>query len=235
MLRKNLVFSNWVSFHKNTEFKARAAIYHFERLLQAYNQYIETQPFPEAQTILNVDHPLKEAVFFEFLATVTNLVSCFDSVLQEINCAYRLNLSPTFQRGQRYVKLSNIIKALEKKFTNHDLLNELNKLRQTGTDENDWFSFLRRIRNTGIHADIYSNSYETRDLTETFKRLQDVSQDASKKISLDDIKSAIKRDIVIRVDNKDYFMFRLVEFLKERMLSFIGNLHGIMIIAQNIG
>lgn len=229
IVSKDLVFSGWMSFHINTEFKARAAIYHFERLFQTYEEYLRVQPFSEDQSVMNLQHPLKEVIFFEFLATITNLSSCFESTLQEINSAYKLKLSATIQRGQKHVNRANVLQELKKRFSQHEIVEKLSKLCEEGTEENEWFTFLREMRNTAIHSDIYTRAYETRNVPETFRRFGELAQETNKKLTVEDVKKTIKRDIVITVNGQDYFMFGIVKLLRDKMLDYVRNLHEIMI------
>jgi hypothetical protein len=235
ILKKTLTFSNWLPFHENTQFKARAAIYHFERLKQIYEDYLKHQPIPDGQSAFNLEHPLKQIVFFEFLATISNLAGCFDSVLQEINCAYRLGLSERFAKGKPYVKLSTVLKELKTKFAKHELITGLNNLKHHGHEDNKWFIFLKKVRNTAIHSDIYTTSHETRNLNTIVKRIENKINSSETPISKDEFQSAVKRDIVITVEGQDYFMIGATDFLKNKMLEYVNDIHLLMVNDEKVG
>lgn len=236
IFQKCLIDSGWLSYHINTELKAKAAIYHYEILMSRYDDYFKNQPIEEAQSILFFEHPLKEIIFFEFVAVTSNLYSCFDSLLQEINCAYRLNLSPTQKRGQSHVTLNNIKDRIKSKYNENSILLKLEKLSDKKSTEYEWLSFLKIMRNTALHADIYSTSHETRDIKRILKLGFETKVDKNDKKTIEAIsKQMQKRDIVISVDGNDFFMVGLTEFLKKKMIEFVEKLHNLMICDRNIG
>ena len=229
-LEKGLVFTGWVPFHQNTEFKARAAIYHFERLLNAYREYAGKNPLPGAHTIFNYFTPLKETVFFEFLAVITNLVGAFDSLLQEINCAYKLGLNPHGTKRQKHVTFKDVKKRLRETHPKSTANQELAKLGQRESAEHSWFRFLKQMRNVAIHSDIYTTSAETKDLSAIFNEIENLKEVAQTQPIPNEQFSRVasKRDITIKVGDDEYFMLRLTIHLKDHMLEYVGNFHALM-------
>jgi len=234
--RKCLLDTGWLSYHINTEFKAKAAIYHYEVFEKRYNEYFENQPLPEAQDVFFFEHPLKEVIFFEFVAVTANLYSCFDSLLQEINCAYRLGLSEMQKKGQEHVTVNSIRSALKSKYPNNLIVKELDKLYNKNETNYEWLNFLKLMRNTTLHADIYSTSHEARNIKKILKlgfgtKVAENDTKTTDRI----LKEMLKRDIVIEVDGKDFQMIGLTGFLKRKMFEYISNIHQTMINDPEIG
>jgi|GEM_PF-4952311 len=230
-INKGLLFSKWISFHDNTEFKARAALFHLEQLINVYEKYIEENPLPDVQTVFNYYHPLKEIIFFEFHSVVMNLIGVFDSLLQEINCAYKLGLKQLQTKGDKHVTFLNVNNSLKQLYPNCILITELEKLEQKSSNEHYWFNFLRQMRNIALHSDIYTNSEENKDINTIIREIKKINERAkTEKIEEAEIFKLInKRDIVITVGNRNYFMLRLIIKLKEHMLEYVKNIHNIMI------
>lgn len=223
-LRHNLALSGWVGLHKNTEFKARSAIYHLRRFDAIYDKYWEVQLVPDAQSIFNHDHPLKECLFFEFLAGATALLGCMDSFFQETNCAFRLGLSPTKTKDRKEVSLSSVKAELKKQAPETKIFHLLEGL--DSAQENEWFRFLRRLRNTALHADLYSNSSEIRNLSKILGRLEKRGVAGLLK-SKTDIDREIKRDVVFRLDQVNYYMTGLLDKLGARTINWIESAYGL--------
>jgi len=230
-INKGLMFSKWISFHDNTEFKARAAIYHFEQLIHVNEKYIELNPLPDAQTVYNYYHPLKEIVFFEFHSVVMNLIAVFDSLFQEINCAYKLELKQLRTKGKKCVTFTNVKNSIEQLHPKCALIGELEKFEQQSSNEQYWFTFLKQMRNIAIHSDIYTNSEETIDINTIIREIHDINERAKiqKVEEAEFLKIINKRDITIRIGNRNYFLLRLISKIKKHMFEYINNIHKIMI------
>jgi hypothetical protein len=221
--KHNLVLSQWLGFHKNSEFKIRAALFHIRQFDHANEAYWRVQGAPDAVTIFNHDHPVKEVMFFEFLAATAALLGAIDSLVQEVNCAFRLGLSPTREEGKREVTLGAVVKILEKSRPDSKILERLLKLQNSSEDE--WFGFLRRLRNTALHADLYSNSSECRDIPKILARLDAKAQRGELK-SRADIESEQKRDVVFQLDEKQFFIDGLIHSLAKQSIDWLSEMYG---------
>lgn len=224
VLQRNLVFTDLLGFHQNTEFKARAAIYHISRFEDVYEKYLEVQPSQDAQIIFNVTHPLKEIVFFEYLAATASLLGCIDSLLQEVTCFHKLPLTPTREKGKKEVTLFNVIEHLKAQTPESKVLSSLLTLQDKEDRTTEWFRFLRDLRNTALHADLYSNSHEARNLPKIMDTL-DKKQAASLLRSKDDIQQAMKRDIVFKLNAQDYYMHGPIQYLAKATLDYVDSVY----------
>jgi hypothetical protein len=217
-LKHNLALSRWLGLHKNTEFKARAAIYHIRRFDLVNAEYWKVQGAPDAATIFNNEHPLREVLFFEFLAATAALRGCVDSFIQEANCVLRLGLSETRQGDKTEVTLSTVIKQLKLNTHGARTLQLLTALERSPT--NEWFRFLHRLRNTALHADLYSNSSEARNIGKILNKLQEKSAAGLLK-SKADAEQEMKRDVIFHLDGRDYYITGQIHELAEMTLTWI--------------
>ena len=217
-LKHNLALSRWLGLHANTEFKARAAIYHIRRFDLVNAEYWKAQGAPDAVTIYNNAHPLREILFFEFLAATAALRGCVDSFIQETNCVFQLGLSETRQDGKTEVTLGTVIKQLKLKKPEAKTLQLLSALETSPS--NNWFSFLHRLRNTALHADLYSNSSEARNIGKILNKLQEKSAAGLLK-SKADVEQEMKRDVVFHLDGRDYYITGQIHELAEMTLAWI--------------
>jgi len=227
VLRRNIVFSEWLGFHMNTEFKARAAFYHVERFEAAYKRYLEVQAEPDSQMVYGLEHPLKEIVFFEFLATVANLIGCFDSMLQEVNCACRLGLTPTRQKVGSEVSLGNVLGRLKKLDPDDPIRSTLERLVDKKNRSGQWFRFLKTLRNTAIHSDLYSTSYEERNIAKILSALDEKAK-AGEIQSAEDLKKVVKRDVVFSLEGRQYYMIGLLQWLRDETVGFVDRMHELL-------
>ena len=216
VLGHNLVFTGWLGFHKNTEFKMRSGVYHIKRFDRINEEYWKVQGAPDAQSIYNHDHPLKEVLFFEFFAAAATLLGCVDSLFQEVNCAFQLGLSPTRENGKTEVSLASVRTALKARTPVGQTLARLDSLE---TDPaNAWFRFLRRLRNTALHADLYSSSSEMRNVNEIIRRIESKEGSIHTK---EDLLKEVKRDVVFRLDKQDIYITGTIHAIAEETFKWI--------------
>jgi hypothetical protein len=160
-----------------------------------------------------------------------NLIGVFDSLLQEINCAYKLGLKELRTKGEKHVSFMNVKNLLKQNYPQCVLNEELDRLEKESLNEHNWFAILKQIRNIAIHSDIYTNSHETKDINSIIREINKLNeQPKTQEIQESEfVKLVNKKDISIKVGKGNYFMLRLIIRLKDHMLEYVKKFYNLMI------